>query len=154
MTESSTRDDSSDELNLEKIRKLLRAKDDTQKFVGLALLKTILDNSSEVRDDGPTIRSLWASIPPRFLDRLLRTGSSSKGSREMLELAISILHTFSILLPEDAKGTDIMIGRIPGLVNAILLRYFDIHATSVAPTNRFALAQQKQHSFCYSCCTL
>lgn len=111
--------------NIPKLKALLSAKDDTQRFVGLALLKSVLDNSPQVRDDENAVRDLWASISPKFLDRLMRTGSnpSNEYAKEMLILVISILHTFSILLPSDASSDASFTGRIPGLVAAAVYRF-------------------------------
>jgi hypothetical protein len=111
--------------DINKIQSLLKAKDDTQRFVGLALLKSLLDSSKQLRQDEQTVQSLWSSLSPKFLDRLLRTGSkpSSKNSKEMLDLAVSVLHIFSILLPEKARGDTKFINRIPLLVSSVLYRY-------------------------------
>ena len=110
--------------NITKIKALLKAKDDTQRFVGLALLKSVLDNSQQLREDEQVVSSLWASISPKFLDRLLRTGSnpSSKNAKDMLDLVVSVLHTFAVLLPSDVRAQDRFVDRIPGLVDAILQR--------------------------------
>ncbi|RYP41470.1 hypothetical protein DL767_000975 [Monosporascus sp. MG133] len=85
--------------SVEKIQQYLKAKDDTSRFVGLALLKSVLDNSPTLQSDGETITSLWNSISPKFLDRLLRTGSRAgpdqKDSKDMLDLAVAVLHTFT-----------------------------------------------------------
>ncbi|KAH6890384.1 Neurochondrin-domain-containing protein [Thelonectria olida] len=107
--------------NIAKIQSLLRTKDDTKRFVGLALLKSVLDNPL-VQQNEQTIQSLWASLSPVFLDRLLRTGSkaSSKNAKEMLDLAVSVLHTFAVLLPDASKSDAKFLDRIPGLVNAVL----------------------------------
>ncbi|RSM04679.1 hypothetical protein CEP52_006652 [Fusarium oligoseptatum] len=108
--------------DIAKIKTLLKAKDDTQRFVGLALLKSVLDGSEELRQDEETVHSLWSSLSPKFLDRLLRTGSkpSNKNAKEMLDLVVSVLHIFSILLPEQAKSDARFIDRTPLLVAAIL----------------------------------
>jgi hypothetical protein len=108
-----------------KLKALLSAKDDTQKFVGLALLKSVLDNSPQIRDDEAAVQDLWVNISPKFLDRLLRTGSnpSNENSKEMLSLVISILHTFSILLPSKAASDNSFTGRIPSLIGAAVYRY-------------------------------
>ncbi|KAF7541197.1 hypothetical protein G7Z17_g12028 [Cylindrodendrum hubeiense] len=108
--------------DLAKLQTLLRAKDDTQRFVGLALLKSVLDSSPELREDEQTVQSLWAALSPKFLDRLLRTGSkpSNTNAKEMLDLVVSVLHIFAILLPERAGSDPKFIDRIPGLVNAVL----------------------------------
>jgi len=111
--------------DVNKIQSLLKAKDDTQRFVGLALLKSLLDSSEQLRQDEQTVQGLWSSLSPKFLDRLLRTGSkpSTQNSKEMLDLAVSVLHIFSILLPDQAKSDAKFIDRIPLLVNAVLHRY-------------------------------
>ncbi|KAI1804410.1 DUF1941-domain-containing protein [Daldinia bambusicola] len=107
--------------SVEKIQQLLKTKDDTSRFVGLALLKSVLDNSPELQSEKEV---LWDSISPKFLDRLLRTGSQSsseqKSSRDMLDLAIAVIHTFAILLPDDAKQDAKLLGRIPRLAKAVL----------------------------------
>ncbi|KAH7313345.1 Neurochondrin-domain-containing protein [Stachybotrys elegans] len=111
-----------DSANILKIQTLLKAKDDTQRFVGLALLKSILDNSPHLRQDQHVIQALWASLPAKFLDRLLRTGSSSssRDAKDMLDLAVSVLHTFVVLLPDEAKLQPKFVERIPRLVAAVL----------------------------------
>ncbi|KAF4967802.1 hypothetical protein FSARC_4694 [Fusarium sarcochroum] len=108
--------------DINKIQTLLKAKDDTQRFVGLALLKSVLDSSEELRQDEQTTQRLWSSLSPKFLDRLLRTGSkpSSNNSKEMLDLVVSVLHIFAILLPGQARSDTKFINRIPLLVNAVL----------------------------------
>ncbi|KAI8958796.1 DUF1941-domain-containing protein [Daldinia sp. FL1419] len=110
--------------SIEKIQQLLKAKDDTSRFVGLALLKSVLDNSPELQSEKEVIISLWDSISPKFIDRLLRTGSHSsseqKNSKDMLDLAIAVVHTFAVLLPDDAKQDAKLLGRIPRLAKAVL----------------------------------
>ena len=115
--------------SIQKIQVLLGAKDDTSRFVGLALLKSVLDNTPELRNDEEAIVSLWESIPAKFLDRLIKTGSKQKSSdtrrkdsNDMLDLAVSVLHTFAALLPETAKKSPKLVDRIPQLV-ACLLRW-------------------------------
>ncbi|KAM0349355.1 hypothetical protein ACHAPU_003764 [Fusarium lateritium] len=108
--------------DINKIQSLLKAKDDTQRFVGLALLKSVLDSSEQLRQNGQTVQSLWSSLSPKFLDRLLRTGSkpSSENAKEMLDLVVSVLHIFAILLPEQAPSDIKFINRIPLLVSSVL----------------------------------
>jgi hypothetical protein len=120
--------------SVEKIQTLLRAKDDTSRFVGLALLKSVLDNTPELRSNEEAIVSLWESIPPKFFERLIRTGSKQTApdssasprkdakSNDMLDLAVSVLHTFAALLPENARQSPKLLDRIPQLV-ACLLRW-------------------------------
>ncbi|KAH6604275.1 hypothetical protein Trco_007721 [Trichoderma cornu-damae] len=111
-----------DEANITKIQVLLQAQDDTQRFVGLALLKSVLDNSPGLRKSHDAVQRLWESLPAKFLDRLLRTGSnpSKRDAKEMLDLAVSVLHTFAALLPEGATSRPKFTDRIPRLVGAVL----------------------------------
>lgn len=113
-----------DKATIARVHGFLKAKDDTQNFVGLALLKSLLDNSPLLREDVEVLRDLWASLSSKFMDRLLRTGSkpSKDNSKEMLDLAVSVLHTFAILLPEQARGQSKFTKRIPALVGAVLYR--------------------------------
>ncbi|KAF9871662.1 hypothetical protein CkaCkLH20_10860 [Colletotrichum karsti] len=110
--------------SLDQIQTMLEAKDDTSRFVGLALLKSVLDNSEEIRNDAETVSNLWASISPKFLDRLVKTGSSAQSAqadaRNMLDLAVSVIHTFTSLLPDQAKRDKRLVGRLPLLVSALL----------------------------------
>ncbi|KAI0382874.1 DUF1941-domain-containing protein [Hypomontagnella monticulosa] len=110
--------------SIDKIKGLLKAKDDTSRFVGLALLKSVLDNSPELQSDTGVIISLWDSISPKFLGRLLRTGSQSaseqKHSRDMLDLAVAVIHTFAVLLPDEAKEDTKLVAQIPRLAQAVL----------------------------------
>ncbi|ESA43169.1 DUF1941-domain-containing protein [Neurospora crassa] len=108
---------------------LLRAKDDTSRFVGLALLKSVLDNSEELRNNQEAVRGLWKSVPSKFLDRLIKTGSrqqsqseggGNKNARDMLDLAVAIIHTFAALVPEDNKRDSRFTERIPHLVACLL----------------------------------
>ncbi len=120
--------------SIQKIQTLLRAKDDTSRFVGLALLKSVLDNTPDLRSDEGAIESLWESIPPKFLDRLIKTGSGSgpkqpkkpssgTASNDMLDLGVSVIHTFAALLPENARQSPKLSQRIPHLVACLLYWY-------------------------------
>jgi hypothetical protein len=114
-------------LYIEKIQAFLGAKDDTSRLVGLAFLKSVLDNHPELRSNQEAIVSLWECIPPKFLERLIRTGlkqksagSSRKDANDMLDLAVSVLHTFASLLPENARQSSRLLDRIPQLVACLL----------------------------------
>lgn len=113
-------------LTLEKMRDLLQAKDDTSRFVGLALLKSVLDNGG-LAGDSENLRMLWEAMSPKFLDRLLRSPQSEKvnkaESKDMVDLAVAVLHTFTILLPEESRKQKRLIGRTGPLVKALLQRY-------------------------------
>ncbi|TID02619.1 Uncharacterized protein CH35J_004220 [Colletotrichum higginsianum] len=103
---------------------MLEAKDDTSRFVGLALLKSLLDNSEELRNDSETVLGLWESISPKFLDRLVRTGISAqatqKDAKNMMDLAVSVIHTFTLLLPDQSRRDKRLVGRLPLLVSSLL----------------------------------
>ncbi|KAI1857882.1 uncharacterized protein JN550_012957 [Neoarthrinium moseri] len=110
--------------SIDTIEQLLKAKDDTSRFVGLALVKSTLDTSESLRNDEKVITSLWNSIPSKFLDRLLKTGSKpgarQNDAKEMLDLAVAVIYNFSILLPSETKSDQKLVGRVPLLVDAIL----------------------------------
>lgn len=107
---------------------LLRSRNDTDKFVGLALLKSILDSQQALLEDPVVITKCWSAISPRFLDALLRAsgneGRSKEEARSMVELAVAIIHTFTVLLPSDSQSSERIVGRAPALVAALLRRYY------------------------------
>lgn len=109
----------------EKMENLLKAKDDTSRFVGLALLKTVLDNGQLIQDS-ERIRILWEALSPKFLDRLLRAHQNTKISKsqaqDMVDLAVTVLHTFSIIIPEESRKEKAFVGRAPALVKALVER--------------------------------
>lgn len=115
------------DISIEKIQGLLKTKNDTSRFVGLALLKSVLDNSKELREDEAALSELWGCISPKFLDRLLRTGSAPShapnDAKDMLDLAVAVLHTFTILLPESKRSEQKLVGRIPLLVASLVDRW-------------------------------
>ncbi|KAI1426969.1 Neurochondrin-domain-containing protein [Xylaria sp. FL1777] len=108
---------------IQKVHQLLAAKDDTSRFVGLLLLKTTLDNHASHLQHEQVIK-LWNSISPRFLDRLIRTGSQlASGQRrqsgDMLDVAVAVIYTFTKLL-NDCAINERFYGRIPKLADAVL----------------------------------
>ena len=111
--------------SIEKVQDLLKAKDDTSRFVGLALLKTILDNQV-VQPGRNETQTLFEAISPKFFDRLLAAQSGQKTDKEeaknMVDLAVSVLHTFSMILPEEAHKEERLTGRIEALVKALVDR--------------------------------
>lgn len=92
--------------SLDKALILLRASDDTSRFVGLALLKSMLDNHAELRENPEIITRCWEAIPASFLDRLIKARPSGKRSKEeaqnMIGLAVAVMHVFLTLLPREA----------------------------------------------------
>jgi hypothetical protein len=109
----------------EKIQELLKSKDDTSKFVGLALLKSVLDNG-QLSQDQELLRTLWESISPKFIDRLLHSRPSDKVTKaeaqNMVDLAVAVLHTFAVLLPQDCQKDARLVGRTSPLVKALVER--------------------------------
>ncbi|KAJ8108037.1 hypothetical protein ONZ43_g6548 [Nemania bipapillata] len=108
---------------IQNIHPLLAAKDDTSRFVGLLVLKATLDNyASDLQYE--QVASLWNSVSPKFLDRLIRTGSRQASdhreqSADMLDVAVAVIYTFSKLL-NDCALSERFYARIPILVNAVL----------------------------------
>ncbi|KAL3419095.1 hypothetical protein PVAG01_09317 [Phlyctema vagabunda] len=107
----------------QKMQDLLEAKDDTSRFVGLALLKSVLDNG-KLSENPAQIKRLWDAMSSKFLDRLLRAQQSQKikkeDAKDMVDLAVAVLHTFTILLPEEARQDNKLIGRTGPLTKALL----------------------------------
>lgn len=107
---------------LDKIKHLFQSKDDTSRFVGFALLKTVLENGQIVKDLDK-LRMLWESIPPNFLDRLLRAqlneNVSKQDANSMNDIAISVLHVFVNLLSETSMKEQRVVARIPSLIKAL-----------------------------------
>lgn len=113
---------------LEKALDLLRAKDDTSRFVGLALLKPVLEQ--ELSQQGGTeeegtrtvIEQCWRAIPVKFLDRLLKTKLESKRTSEevgsMVGLAVAVLHAFMTIMDAPEKD-DRFVGRVPLLMSVL-----------------------------------
>ncbi|KAI9799094.1 MAG: hypothetical protein M1833_004288 [Piccolia ochrophora] len=107
----------------EKVTELLSQRDDTSRFVGLGLLKSLLDNHPALRDDADFISRCWSAISAKFLDRLLKARSGPKKSEEearsMVDLAVAVLHTFALLLPQDAREGTKMTRRSSCLVASL-----------------------------------
>lgn len=106
-----------------KMQELLKSRDDTSRFVGLALLKSVLDNGQLV-EDPERLRTLWESISPKFIDRLLRARPSGKVTKpeaqNMVDLAVAVLHTFAALLPQDCQKDARLVERTSPLVKALV----------------------------------
>jgi hypothetical protein len=123
---------------LARARQLLKSRSDTARFVGLALLRAFLDNSAELRSDEGILVELWRSVPGKFLDRLVRTGLGSStasaaqdddneaakekraNGKDMLDLAVSVIHKFVSLLPDEEKQSVRLLDRMPMLMAALL----------------------------------
>ena len=114
--------------DLEKALEFLKAKDDTSRFVGLALLKPVLEQElskqSATEEEGTraVIEQCWRAIPVKFLDRLLKAKSEGKrtGTQagSMISLAVAVLHAFLTIVDTPEKD-DRFVGRVPLLMSAL-----------------------------------
>jgi Neurochondrin len=111
---------------LGQVKGLLSAKDDTSRFVGLAILKSVLDSRPELRQDVAQVKALWEAISAKFLDKLLRARENQKITREeakdMVDIAVAVIHTFAIMLPTEYLDNDKLIRRSTALTNAMVQR--------------------------------
>ena len=108
---------------LDQTLQLLKAKDDTSRFVGLSLLRTLLSSQPDLQNDSQVIRRCWNAISPRFLDRLLKAKANEKRDQKeadaMVALAIAVLHHFAMLLSLTRDIDEKLTGRVGGLVGAL-----------------------------------
>jgi hypothetical protein len=89
---------------------LLQARDDTSKFVGLSLLRSLLDANEDLRMNPDVLSKCWNSIPNKFLIRLmnfqLKKNASIEETKSMVHLAVSVVHLFAnILQPGEVAKT-------------------------------------------------
>ena len=114
--------------DLEKALEFLKAKDDTSRFVGLALLKPLLEQElsqqSGAEEEGTRalIERCWRAIPVKFLDRLLRAKPEGKKTRDeagsMVALAVAVLHAF-LTIVEAPEKDDRFVGRVLLLMSTL-----------------------------------
>jgi len=132
----------------EKMQELLKAKDDTSRFVGLALLKSVLDNGQLVQDP-VRIHVLWEALSPKFLDRLLRAQQNDNVSKteakDMVDLAVAVLHTFTVLLPENSLRDKRILGRINPLIKALVQRSASLSPSLISRANSFSALRKLQN---------
>ena len=110
------------------VLKFLRAKDDTSRFVGLALLKPMLEQeldrqrSMKEGDTRAVVEQCWDAIPVKFLDRLLKAQPDGKRTKEeaesMVTLAVAVLHAF-LMIGNISVEDDRFVGRVPLLMSAL-----------------------------------
>jgi len=102
---------------------LLRAHDDTSKFVGLSLLRSLLDSNARFRTNTDVILRCWNAISNKFLVRLLTSHSTKKKGVEevksMVQLALAVVHLFANLLPPSETAQEKMTEFCAPLVHAI-----------------------------------
>ncbi|KAF8455380.1 Neurochondrin-domain-containing protein, partial [Terfezia claveryi] len=92
----------------------LQTPSDTSRFVGLAILSTILKNEN-IANNRTILRKLWEAMPYKFLDRLLKSPDQAK---DMVELAVNVIHAFALLLPVAADNPS-LVNRAPRLIAAL-----------------------------------
>ena len=138
---------------------LLGKNDDTSRFVGLALLKSVLEqelDQTDVLDRGAnaeiTKRS-WEAIPARFLDRLLKArpkeGRTKREASNMVGLAVAVLQAFMGLL-ESPHTDEKFLGLVPNLMSILHSSPPDIrehimevvHCLALTPEGRLAIFQR------------
>jgi hypothetical protein len=102
---------------------LLKAKDDTSRFVGLSLLRSLLDSNEQLRTDEENLLKCWNAISNKFLFRLLKAqenvSKSKHEARDMVDLAIAVVHIFANLLPAQLVGERKMVEFCEPLLNII-----------------------------------
>ncbi|KAI5780140.1 Neurochondrin-domain-containing protein [Peziza echinospora] len=113
---------SADSQTLSQCISYLQAKDDTARFVAI-------------------LGKLWEAMNYKFLDRLLKSGKSSKAppaqAKDMVELAVNIVHAFSILLPGASENPSLT-QRTPGLIAALTSSSTDTVSTILETLAVFA----------------
>lgn len=92
---------------------LLKAKDDTSRFVGLSLLRSLLDSNEQLRTNNENLLKCWNAISNKFLIRLLKTqetkSKSKDEAKDMVDLAVAVVHIFANLLPSQEVGEKKMV---------------------------------------------
>ena len=90
---------------LDKILQLLQSRDDTTKFMGLALLRgalKMIDNEDKQASFAAIAPGCWDAIPSTFLDRLFnqftKMTEGNTDAKAMFELAVGITHAFVCML--------------------------------------------------------
>lgn len=130
---------------------LLSARDDTSRFVGLALVKSLLDNHETLRNESGTVAKCWDAVPAIFLDRLLRANAVAAGkaakadvnateietadgdqhakaksageAKNMVDLAVGVIHSFALLLSGSSGHDKKLVERTPSLMAVLGRRY-------------------------------
>lgn len=86
---------------LEKTLKWLQENNDTSRLAGLTLLKPLLENNAQLREQ-KVIEKCWKAIPIKFLIRLLRSTATEKTTQEeasnYIGIAVGVLHSFVCIL--------------------------------------------------------
>ncbi|MCJ1310584.1 hypothetical protein MMC25_004249 [Agyrium rufum] len=96
---------------LEQVLTLLRAKDDTKRFAGLAFLSTLinnLDTPDKVAEFRAVSQQCWEAIPASFLDRLFnaqpKASAGDPDARSYYGIAVGVFHFFLLMLDGPSIG--------------------------------------------------
>ncbi|KAL7274099.1 hypothetical protein RUND412_003020 [Rhizina undulata] len=94
-----------DSQTIEQCITFLHQKDDTSRFVGLAMLSSLLTHVQDLS----VLSKCWAALDSKFLDRLLKAGERKKQNgpeetKDMVDLAANVINAFSTLLPNAAEN--------------------------------------------------
>ena len=142
---------------------LLKKPDDTSRFVGLALLKPVLEqdlcktSSADLEENDALILRSWEAIPADFMDGLLKAKANDKTSKEeaseLTGLAVAILHTFMRLLPSyhaDArflKRIPLLITNLSSTNSTTSAQIMDIiHSLAMTPQGAFIFLRSECES--------
>lgn len=125
---------------LDQIIFLLQAKDDTRRFVGLSLLRTLLDKHESLRDDPAVILRCWNAIPTNFLKRLLKARPTEQRSQDeaknMVTLAVSVIQAFTTLLDAQELENERMAALCGSLVAALSVTAEDTQTLALQALHR------------------
>ncbi|KAF2497753.1 DUF1941-domain-containing protein [Lophium mytilinum] len=125
---------------LDQIISLLQAKDDTRRFVGLSLLRTLLDKHESLRDDPAVILRCWNAIPTNFLKRLLKARPTEQRSQDeaknMVTLAVSVIQAFTTLLDAQELENERMTALCGSLVAALSVTAEDTQTLALQALHR------------------
>lgn len=116
MAEDESATSSKPEAALQQVFTLLKARDDTSRFVGLSLLRTLLDSNEELRENASIITQCWDAVPNKFLTRLMKAGGDNDEAKNMNNIAVAVVHTFANLLPAEKVAAKKMLDLCEPLV--------------------------------------
>ncbi|KIW02471.1 uncharacterized protein PV09_06277 [Verruconis gallopava] len=111
MAEDSASPQTDDKAALQQVFTLLKTQDDTSRFVGLSLLRSLLDGKEHLRSDENVVKDCWEAVPNKFLIRLMKSGNGqpTEELRSMNSLAVAVVHIFTNLLsPDQVSGKKIL----------------------------------------------
>jgi len=91
---------------------------DTQYFVALTLLKSVLDTRPDIRNDPSQLHSIWSALPHVFLRRLINTPSSRNEASSLVSLGVSAVSIFATITT-DELSSPVMVAYVVPVVKAL-----------------------------------